>query len=82
MSEVFLISGEVLCSLQTTSSHGCRLHAVRLPRGMFRLINGCSTHLVNSFQQAVRPKFAMAKDLEEAAIAVDEMYNLAYQVAG
>ncbi|KAF7782626.1 hypothetical protein Agabi119p4_2002 [Agaricus bisporus var. burnettii] len=32
--------------------------------------------------EAVRPKFAMTKDLEEAAIAVDEMYNLAYQVAG
>lgn len=32
--------------------------------------------------QAVRPKLQMAKNLEEAAIAVDEMYNSAYQAAG
>jgi regulator of nonsense transcripts 2 len=30
----------------------------------------------------VRSKFQMAKDFEEAAIAMDEMYNSAYQVAG
>ncbi|KAF9451945.1 transcription factor [Macrolepiota fuliginosa MF-IS2] len=32
--------------------------------------------------EAVRPKFQLAKNIEEAANAVDEMYNSAYQVAG
>lgn len=34
------------------------------------------------WEQAVRPKFQMAKSIEEAAITVDEMYNSAYQAAG
>ncbi|KXN85361.1 Regulator of nonsense transcripts 2 [Leucoagaricus sp. SymC.cos] len=32
--------------------------------------------------EAVRPKLQLAKNLEEAALAVDEMYNSAYQAAG
>ncbi|KAF5354670.1 hypothetical protein D9756_005377 [Leucocoprinus leucothites] len=32
--------------------------------------------------EAVRPKMQIPKSLEEAALAVDEMYNSAYQVAG
>lgn len=32
--------------------------------------------------QAVRPKFVMLKTFEEAATAVDEMFNTAFQNAG
>ena len=37
---------------------------------------------IKCFKQAVRPKLEMMKTLEEAAIAVDEMFNSAYQAPG
>ncbi len=36
----------------------------------------------NRFYQAVRPKLVMFKTFEEAANAVDEMFNAAFQNAG
>jgi hypothetical protein len=35
-----------------------------------------------SFLQAVRPKLVIYKTIEEAAVAVDEMFNLAFQSSG
>lgn len=32
--------------------------------------------------QAVRPKLAVFKTIEEASLAVDEMFNLAFENAG
>jgi regulator of nonsense transcripts 2 len=40
----------------------------------------CQVHSFND--QAVRPKLQMPRNIEEAALAVDEMYNSAYQAAG
>jgi regulator of nonsense transcripts 2 len=37
---------------------------------------------IKCLKQAVRPKLEMMKTLEQAAIAVDEMFNSAYQAPG
>lgn len=39
-------------------------------------------HLFSNVLQAVRPKLEIAKTIEQAAIAVDEMFNSAYQSTG
>lgn len=40
---------------------------------------GSGIHMI---WQAIRPKLALFKTLEEAAIAVEEMFALAFQTAG
>lgn len=40
---------------------------------------GSGIHMI---WQAIRPKLALFKTLEEAAVAVEEMFALAFQTAG
>ena len=37
---------------------------------------------IDIISQAIRPKLALFKTLEEAAVAVEEMFALAFQTAG
>ena len=65
--------------MQRRALYGCGLHAVRLTRGKPEVqIHDRNLIVV----QAVRPKLAMPKSIEEAAAAVDEMFNTVMQNAG
>ncbi len=61
---------------QRGASHGCGVYALRFSRGTVAFILEQCIYLTGRINQAIRPKMTMLKNLEEAARAVDDLFNV------